>query len=71
VLAEDSITVEELRDAFLRGSQMAPVKRSLAQQLGKGVLGAINVPWKLTKVVVLSLEKVSKLLFNTDSSVTD
>lgn len=36
---------------------MAPVKRSLAQHLGKGVLGVINVPWKLTKVVVLSLEK--------------
>lgn len=58
VLAEDSISVAELRDAFAKGSLMAPVKRSLAQNFGKGVFGVVKVPWKLTKVMVLSLEKV-------------
>jgi hypothetical protein len=58
VLAEDSISVAELKEAFFKGSLMAPVKRSLAQNFGKGVFGVVKVPWKLTKVMVLSLEKV-------------
>ena len=63
VLAEDQASMVSLREAFDQGSKMAPVKRNLAQQLGKGVFGAIQVPWKLTKVVVLSLEKVRKSEF--------
>lgn len=58
MLAEDSISVAELRESFAKGSLMAPVKRSLAQNFGKGVFGVVKVPWKLTKVMVLSLEKV-------------
>ena len=59
VLAEDSVSVQELRDAFVQSSLKAPIKRSIAKQFGKGVFGAIKMPWKLGKVMVLSLEKVS------------
>lgn len=60
VLAEDSISVQELREAFVLSSHKAPIKRSIAQQFGKGMFGAIKMPWKLGKVMVLSLEKVSR-----------
>ena len=58
VLSEDPVSVAALREAFVQASKKAPVKRNLAKQFGKGVYTMVNVPWKLTKVVVLSLEKV-------------
>jgi hypothetical protein len=58
VVSEDSASVAQLREAFIIASKKAPVKRTLARQFGKGVYSAINVPWKLTNMMVLSLEKV-------------
>jgi len=37
---------------------LPPKKQSYAKMLGTGITSAIKVPWKLTKVVVYSLEKV-------------
>lgn len=62
-MSEDFISVAELKEAFILAAKKAPVKRSLAQQFGKGVFAAVKVPWKLTKVMVLSLEKVRYLYF--------
>ena len=41
VLAEDSVSVQELREAFVLSSLKAPIKRSIAKQFGKGMFGAI------------------------------
>ena len=58
-MAEDQQCIAELKAAFLIASQKALVKKqSYAKKIGTGMGSVIKVPWKLTKVVVLSLEKV-------------
>jgi hypothetical protein len=57
-VSEDSASVAELREAFVLASKKAPVKRTLARQFGKGVYSAVQVPWKYTNMMILSLEKV-------------
>lgn len=67
VVAEDQLSVKDLKEAFIMASQKALVKKqSYAQKIGSGMTQVVKVPWKLTKVVVLSLEKVrfSEYLIN-------
>lgn len=58
VISEDPASVAALRESFAQSSKKSHVKRSLATQFGKGVFSAIKMPWRFTKVMVLSLEKV-------------
>jgi hypothetical protein len=52
------VNITQLREAFEKASKMRPGK-VVANKIGHGMLVAIQVPWKITKIVVLSLEKVS------------
>lgn len=59
VVAEDQQSVRELKEAFILASQKTLLKKqSYAQKIGTGLNTVVKMPWKLTKVVVLSLEKV-------------
>jgi len=35
------------------------VKKTYAKSIGVGLAGLVKVPWRLTNIVMLSLEKVS------------
>jgi hypothetical protein len=59
VVAEDQKSVADLKAAFQTASEKAVLKKqSYAKMIGSGLTSVIKVPWKVTKVVVLSLEKV-------------
>ena len=58
VISDEQISVEQLKEAFLQASKKAPAQ-VVAESIGKGIFAAIKVPWRLTKVVVHSLEKVT------------
>lgn len=59
VVAEDQQSVVDLKAAFKNASEKAIVKKqSYAKKIGTGMSSVVRVPWKITKVVVLSLEKV-------------
>ena len=65
-----------MRDAFKNAASKQPQKKkSFSKKLGDGTLAVIKMPWKLTKVVVLSLEKVKNFRSLTNifkfRSVTD
>jgi hypothetical protein len=59
VVAEDQKSVADLKAAFQTASEKAVLKKqSYAKMIGSGLTSVIKVPWKVTKVVVLSLEEV-------------
>lgn len=54
--------MSDLKNAFKIAASRAVVKKkSYAKKIGTGMTSVIKVPWKITKVVVLSLEKVTNL----------
>ena len=56
MVSEDVDSIDELKSQFILGSTRKPTKStSVAKKIGTGIVVA---PWKLTKIMVYSLEKV-------------
>jgi hypothetical protein len=59
VVSENLQSISELEQSFKSASQKEHVRRTLAKIIGQGMISTMKIPWKLTNVMVLSLEKVS------------
>lgn len=58
MLGEDQKGLSDLREAFEAAISKKHVGKSYARNFGKGLFQVVKVPWKLTNVMMLSLEKV-------------
>ena len=64
VVAESSEDLSLLQSAFMKCKEIPPVKKNYAKMIGGGVAKVLTMPWKLTNMVVVSLEVVSIHVMN-------
>ena len=59
IIAEEGDDIKILEEAFLRCSALPRQKNNYGKKLGQGVLSLFKMPWNLTAMVIISLEKIS------------
>ena len=58
VIAENQANIDVLKQAFQESIVKPPPKVEYDKIIGNGVVTVVKVPWKITSLVVFSLEKI-------------